>query len=706
MSKTIFGAMCALFLFCVTPIASAAPVNPGNSFATLFNWRWTDVATECTNRLGPLGYGAVQVSPPQVSAYINEVSGSGTPSAPTPTIASPPANPVWWDIYQPVDYTALNSAMGTQAQFAAMVSTCHAAGVLVYADVVINQMGGASSTTAGVGNTGNTGAGTAPVWDVTNPLQPHYSNMSYTTSDFHYVASSGSSTTECLQGVGEATTASNYDTIQNSDYNGSTQDVQFCRLDGLPDLATENASTQTKLATYLKLLLDNGVDGFRIDAAKHQQAAALAQIIQKAESLRGTNGTLTNLGRPIFITQEVIPDGETTIGNYTPAIGGSGGPAATINNFTYTYLMQDVFRNYADSNGNTMYLSSIPSAIGSPVNGGGIWAMQPSANSTVFINNWDTERGGNSLAASNYSSGAVNDTQGTKRYDLANIFMLAYPYGTANVESGFRFTNTDMGHPSASPYSGGMPQINVVWDFIHDWADIANMVAFRNYTAGQPVSNWTIGTATYGSGPYGTNSNQIAFSRGGVGWVAINNDPNNAWSGTIQTGLPSGTYCNVIHGLSSGTACASDSVYVGSSGTATVTIPANNGGSSVPAIALYTGQMVTGTALCPVTFTIANANTTYGQNVYVAGNQIVLGNRGGTWTPADAFPLAIQGNGANVAWSGTANLPCGTAIQYKYILYNPSTGAVTWEANQSTSSGNRQITTPASGSLNENDGNF
>jgi len=254
MSKTIMSAICALLLFCLSSITSAAPMNPGTTFATLFNWRWTDVATECTKRLGPLGYGAVQVSPPQVSAYINEVSGSGTPSAPSPTSSAPPQNPVWWDIYQPVDYTALNSAMGTQAQFAAMVTSCHQAGVRVYADVVINQMGGGASTQAGVGYTGNTGSGAAPVWDVTNPLQPHYSNMSYATGDFHYVAASSSSTTECLQGVGEATTASNYDTIQNSDYSNSAQDVQYCRLDGLPDLATENGATQTKLAAYFQLL--------------------------------------------------------------------------------------------------------------------------------------------------------------------------------------------------------------------------------------------------------------------------------------------------------------------------------------------------------------------------------------------------------------------------------------------------------------------
>ena len=57
--------------------------------------------------LGPAGYGAVQVAPPEDS-----ISVAGHP---------------WWDIYQPAGYD-LNSRMGTRAQFAAMVTACHAAG--------------------------------------------------------------------------------------------------------------------------------------------------------------------------------------------------------------------------------------------------------------------------------------------------------------------------------------------------------------------------------------------------------------------------------------------------------------------------------------------------------------------------------------------------------------------------------------------------
>jgi len=103
----------------------------------------------------------------------------------------------------------------------------------------------------------------------------------------------------------------------------------------------------------------------------------------------------------------------------------------------------------------------------------------------------------------------------------------------------------------------------------------------------------------------------------------------------------------------------------------------------------------------PVTFTIANANTAVGQSVRVAGNVTALGS----WAPASSAALTIQGSGANVPWGGTVQLPPSTAIQYKYIKYD-GTNTV-WEANQSTASGNRELTTPAcGGSLNQNDGNF
>ncbi|WP_269530769.1 glucan 1,4-alpha-maltotetraohydrolase domain-containing protein [Chitinimonas sp. BJYL2] len=110
------------------------------------------------------------------------------------------------------------------------------------------------------------------------------------------------------------------------------------------------------------------------------------------------------------------------------------------------------------------------------------------------------------------------------------------------------------------------------------------------------------------------------------------------------------------------------------------------------------------TCLVNVSFSIANANTSFGENLYVVGNDAAIGG----WVTGSAYPLTIQGTGANATWSGTTKLPCSTAIQYKYIKRNPPTGAVIWESNQATASGNREFTSGASNgsSQTRNDGSF
>ncbi len=698
-------ASCAMLCAALAVSPPAYALNPNDTSVQMFRWKWNDVAKECTNWLGPQGYGAVQVSPPHGAANLG----------------------FWYDIYQPVDYTLLNSAMGTEGEFQTMVNTCHAANVRVYADVVVNHMAPGSGTATN-GRTWNANTYSYPFFGV---------------NDFHANCS-----------------------IQDTDYGspGNQSNIRNCRLVGLIDLATETTYVRGQVKNYLTKLLNMGVDGFRFDASKHMQPADLQAFVS------GVAQT-TQQGEAVWVTHEIIPDGNVNRADYLSS--------GTINEFKFTYAMRETFRG---TNGNQ--LSQIRTYMGTPGNWGGTWGFLDSAQATVFVNNWDTERSSDSLNASNYT-GITNDTQGSKRYDLANIFMLAWPYGHAQVHSGFRFTNKDQTSPSASPFdASGNPLINVNWDFIHRWGDISNMVKFRSTTSGQGVSNFTNGTV-----------NQIAFSRGAKGFVAINNEFA-TWNATLQTGLPAGTYCNVIQGQvnAAQSGCTGGSVVVSGSGLVTLSVPAN-GGSAVPAVALHVNQKLasgdttppttptslsisnvtssavtvgwaastdnvgvatykvlrngaqagtttttsfTNTGLapstnysftaqafdaagnssgisaaasastlaaagaCPVTFTIANANTVVGQNLYVVGNQTALGN----WTPASGFALTIQGSGANVPWTGTANLPVSTAVQYKYVKWNGS--AAVWESNQTTASGNREVTTPASCASPQprNDGNF
>jgi chitodextrinase len=149
-----------------------------------------------------------------------------------------------------------------------------------------------------------------------------------------------------------------------------------------------------------------------------------------------------------------------------------------------------------------------------------------------------------------------------------------------------------------------------------------------------------------------------------------------ATSYTDQTALPSSSYSYTVKAFD-GAANVS-----GASNAASVTTPAQTA--------------------CLVQFTIANAATVTGQNLYVTGNQTALGS----WAPASGLALAIQGSGANVPWTGSISLPPNTAVQYKYVKWNGSTA--TWESNQSTTSGNRELTTPAScsGTIVRDDGNF
>ncbi|GAA0583128.1 carbohydrate-binding module family 20 domain-containing protein [Kribbella sandramycini] len=229
----------ALLATGLTPPAAAAPEGPKDVIVQLFEWNWKSVGRECGSFLGPKGYGAVQVSPPQEHVVL---PGQGYP---------------WWQDYQPVSYKIDNTRRGTRAEFASMVSSCHAAGVKVYVDAVINHMTG--------GSTGGTGsAGSA---------YTHYNYPGiYQTQDFHHCGRNGN------------------DDIVNY---GDRYEVQNCELVDLADLATGTDYVRGRIAAYLNDLLSLGVDGFRLDASKHMPAADIAAI--KAR-----------LSRPAYLVQEVI----------------------------------------------------------------------------------------------------------------------------------------------------------------------------------------------------------------------------------------------------------------------------------------------------------------------------------------------------------------------------------------------------------------
>ncbi|XP_078011114.1 alpha-amylase 1-like [Phascolarctos cinereus] len=83
-----------------------------------------------------------------------------------------------------------------------------------------------------------------------------------------------------------------------------------------------------------------------------------------------------------------------------------------------------------------------------------------------------------------------------------------------------------------------------------------SMVTFRNVVNGQDFTN-----------RWDNESNQVAFGRGNKGFIVFNND-DRALSSNLQTGLPAGTYCDVISGDKIDNRCTGIEIYVGSDGLA------------------------------------------------------------------------------------------------------------------------------------------
>jgi alpha-amylase len=204
------------------PRAEASLTGGRTVVASLFEWNWTSVASECRDFLGPRGYGYVQVSPPQ--EHVNA--------------------PQWWVAYQPVSYR-IESRKGTRAQFQSMVDDCHGAGVKVIVDAVINHM-------AGQDRPGTGWAG--------SPYSHYDYPGNYQYQDFHHCGRNGGD-----------------DIVNYAD----RYEIQNCELVNLADLATGSEYVRGRIAGYLNDLLSMGVDGFRLDASKHMPAADIAAISAK-----------------------------------------------------------------------------------------------------------------------------------------------------------------------------------------------------------------------------------------------------------------------------------------------------------------------------------------------------------------------------------------------------------------------------------------
>nr|XP_020037790.1 pancreatic alpha-amylase-like isoform X2 [Castor canadensis] len=197
-------------------------------------------------------------------------------------------------------------------------------------------------------------------------------------------------------------------------------------------------------------------------------------------------------------------------------------------------------------------------------NWGEDWGFMPSNRALVFVDNHDNQRGHGAGGAS------ILTFWDARMYKMAVGFMLAHPYGFTRVMSSYRWERDIQNGKDANDWigppnnNGATKEVTINedstcgndWVCEHRWRQIRNMVIFRNVVDGQPFSNW-----------WDNGSNQVAFGRGNRGFIVFNND-DWSFSSTLQTGLPAGTYCDVISGDKINGNCSGLRVTVNSDGTA------------------------------------------------------------------------------------------------------------------------------------------
>ncbi|KAI3388257.1 hypothetical protein SNEBB_000698 [Seison nebaliae] len=412
----------------------------------LFNWPWKSIGKECKFNLN--GVDAIQISPTNEHILMKK-----------------PWQP-WWQRYQPVSYE-LTSHSGTKKELMEMIKTCQLSDIKVYADVVLNHMSGDD----GVG--------------FDHSLAHHsiykFPKVGYSSQHFNRGKCSHS--------------------IEN--FTNSFQ-LRECELLGLSDLDQSNEFVQKKIVEHLNELLEMGIAGFRVDAAKHMYVEDLEKI-------------WSSLNRQdIFSYFEVIDeDNEISEVRAVDYIG-----LGHVTEFRYGSRLADCIfgrNNLTISDINTLLTSS---------SGG----LLPDNKSIIFVDNHDTQRKFLNNLVSHRNAG---------KYLKAVALMLAWDYGeNIKLMSSFRFVSNDQSPPLT--LNGELKEVHNSrfectndWLCEHRWKAIQYMLNFRNKVNGSSVENWNKGRTRQ----------QISFSRGNVGHFVLNNDVVEDWLVDVPTSLEDGNYC-------------------------------------------------------------------------------------------------------------------------------------------------------------------
>lgn len=386
----------------------------------------------------------------------------------------------------------------------------------IYADVVFNHMAANQPNETAFGTGGSTAF----------PGVRNYSAVPYDTTNFHPLCAL-------------------------VDYNDRFQ-VRNCELVGLHDLNQTVEDTRNKIVAYLNNLISLGIAGMRVDAAKHQWPKDLSVIYNRLNFLNTSFGFEANSDP--FIYQEVIDMGHEAVSKYEYIF-------AAVSEFRYSTEISRSFKGQDD----LKWLGGF----------GEQWDLLPSKLAVIFIDNHDSQRGGDEIL--NYKS--------RKNYIMAQAFSLAHPYGNKRIMSSFGFDRKDQGPPSdeheniLAPTFDSNNQCTNGWICEHRWPEISSMIGFMNAVKGENITSW-----------WDNDKNQIAFSRGSKGFITFNLDESDMKDVIIKTKMEPGFYSDIITGKkTSDTSCSGKIIQVSQNHEVSINLASND---SNGVIAIYHAQQI------------------------------------------------------------------------------------------------------------------
>jgi alpha-amylase len=455
------------------------------------------------------------------------------------------------------------------------------------------------------------------------------------------------------------------------DYNNQTSIETCWEVNGsnevvLPDLRTENSDVRAMWNTWIQDMISTyGIDGLRIDSAKHQEKSFYPQFSSAAGGL--------------YMVGEVL----------------NGDPSYTTD---YQNYMDGVL-DYPSYYWITAAFESTSGDISSLVNGVNTLKSDSKDTSLLgsFLENHDQPRfasvtqdmslAKNAIAFTVLKDGIPIIYQGQEQHysgsGTPNQREAIWLSGYSTTATLYTFITTLNALRSRAI---AQDSTYLSYQAYPVYSDSNTIVMRKGYTGYQVIGVYT-NVGSSGSKTLTLTSSMTGFTASQslvdvLSCTAFTADSSGNLAVTLSSGLP-----RVFYPLARLTGSGICPSLTGSSTSSSTSYSTSKTSTSTGYSTTFTTSTKTTTtttttasASCtatavPITFSIL-ATTSYGETIKLAGNVTALGS----WNTASAIALSASSyTSSNPLWTGTVSLPANSGVAYKFIRVS-SSGGVTWES--------------------------